>query len=290
MVSVATLAQRWFGGVARAVVTEDGDFSRALFQAAIPTRAERYVANALFWILAACLVGGALLAAAVLSAPPSVPRAAMAVLGLLLVLLPALLAAGALFGYPYFRRSERQREIDANLPHGLNYLLALAAAGLQPRQLFRSLASQRVYGALAEECELVSRDLDLLGMDILSALRSAQQRTPSEKFKEFLQGAISAFSSGVDLEMYLKSKGEQYTREEIETQRQSLDVIGLMAETFLVVVVAAPLFLLVLLSVMSISSGDDVVFWGYVIALAYIPLSQAGIAVVVQSLNPRVWS
>lgn len=281
------LAQRWFGGVARALVKEDGELSRVLFQAALPTRAERYLADVLFWTCAALLLGGALFAPLAFAAPPG---PAVAVLAVVVLFLPTVLTFSFLLFFPYLRRSERQREIDANLPHGLNYLLALAAAGLQPRQLFRSLAQQKVYGALAEECQLVSRDLEILGMDVLSALRSAQARTPSEKFKEFLQGAISAFSSGVDLEAYLRSKGEQYTREEIESQRQSLDVIGLMAETFLVVVVAAPLFLLVLLSVMSMSSGDDVIFWGYLIALAYIPISQIGISVVVQSLNPRVWS
>lgn len=185
---------------------------------------------------------------------------------------------------------ERSKDIDANLPHGLGYMLALANAGLPPREVWASLGRAEVFGALAVEAQRIVRDLDVFGYDLLSALRSAQERTPSKRFQEFLQGAISAFQSGVELESYLRHKGEQYQREEIEDQLKTIETMGLMAEAFLVVVVAAPLFLIILLTVMSINRGRTVLFLGYAMALVFIPVTQLIIGTLVRSMNPRVWT
>ena len=186
--------------------------------------------------------------------------------------------------------TERGKEIDENLPHGLGYMLALANAGLPPREVWASLARASVFGPLAIEAERIVRDLDVFGRDLLTALRHAQERTPSRRFREFLQGAISAFQSGVELESYLRHKGEQHQREEVEEQLKTIETMGLMAEAFLVVVVAAPLFLIILLTVMSINQGRGVLFMGYAMALVFIPLMQIIIGALVRSMNPRVWT
>ena len=185
---------------------------------------------------------------------------------------------------------ERAKEIDENLPHGLNYMLALANAGLPPREVWGSLARADVFGALAVEASRIVRDLDVFGIDLITALRQAQDRTPSKRFQEFLQGAISAFQSGVELENYLRHKGEQYHTDAIDHQLKTIDTMGLMAETFLVVVVAAPLFLIILLTVMSINQGRGVLFLGYAMALVFIPLTQIIIGTLVRAMNPKVWT
>jgi len=186
--------------------------------------------------------------------------------------------------------TERAKEIDENLPHGLNYMLALANSGMAPRDVWASLARAKVFGALAVDAERVVRDLDVFGTDLLTALKQAQERTPSVRFREFLQGAISAFQSGVELESYLRHKGEQYQREAVEEQLKTIDTMGLMAEAFLVVVVAAPLFLIILLTVMSINQGEQVLFYGYAMVLVFIPVTQLIIGTLVRSMNPRVWT
>lgn len=183
---------------------------------------------------------------------------------------------------------EREKDIDENLAHGLNYMLALANAGLPPREVWASLARAKVFNELAVDAQRILRDLDVFGQDLLTAMRAAQERTPSKRFQEFLQGAISAFQSGVELESYLRHKGEQYQRAAVEEQLKTIDTMGLMAEAFLVVVVAAPLFLIILLTVMSINQGDKVLFYGYAMVLVFIPVTQLIIGTLVRSMNPKV--
>ena len=242
--------------------------------------------------MGALLVGlwGALMGLLIAVVLPVKPPGAVVILPLLV----ALLFGGMTYVIaPLLLRNagvERAKDIDANLPHGLGYMLALANAGLPPREVWASLGRAEVFGALAVEAQRIVRDLDVFGHDLLTALRSAQDRTPSKRFQEFLQGAISAFQSGVELESYLRHKGEQYQREEIEDQLKTIDTMGLMAEAFLVVVVAAPLFLIILLTVMSINQGRTVLFLGYAMALVFIPVTQLIIGTLVRSMNPRVWT
>lgn len=216
---------------------------------------------------------------------------------LVMLIAPALLAGWACFSVfavaPVLLENEakeRAKAIDESLPPGLNYLLALANAGLPPVEMWGSLARAKVFGALSFEAERIHRDLALMSQDILQALRNAQDRTPSQSFHEFLQGAISAFQSGVELESYLKAKGAQYQREAVEEQKKVLDTMGVMAEAFLVVVVAAPLFLIILLTVMSINQGAKVITYGFLLTFLFIPFAQLLIGAVIRGMDPRTWT
>lgn len=262
-----------------------------LNKAHVPVRAAAYQAATLTAGAAAAVMGlafGALLMAAV-----DWPERAR-----LLILLIPLVGAIALGGgivwlanwWLDLQASSKGTEIDENLPHGLNHMLALANAGLTPAQIWGSLARAQVFGALAFEAERIHRDLTVFGRDILTALRLAQERTPSARFQEFLQGAISAFQSGVELESYLKTKGAQFQREATEEMLEIVDTMGIMAEAFLVVVVAAPLFLIILLTVMAVNKGGDVIGWGFLLSLVVIPIAQMVLGGVIRSMNPRLWT
>lgn len=259
-----------------------------LQRAHMTLRASAFLAA--LWV-ASALVGlwGALMALVVMLALHAHP--------LFLVLVP-LLAATLLTGWAYVlgpmwlqnRASELEKQIDEALPAALNYMLALANAGLPPAQIWGSLARAKAFGPLAFEAERIQRDLVLFSHDILTALRNAQERTPSKRLHEFLQGAISSFQSGVELEDYLKSKGQQYHHQSLQEQAQAIDTMGVMAEAFLVVVVAAPLFLMILLSVMAISQGRQVIAYGLALSLLFLPLAQVIVGTMIQSMNPKSWS
>jgi flagellar protein FlaJ len=264
------------------------DLQIALLKADWPMRAGAF--QAALWVGASLsAIGGALLGiliAIVTGAPPFALAILPVILGLSVgglayAVAPLILANAG---------NERGKEIDENLPHALNYMLALASSGIPPRDIWAGLARQSVFGALSVEAERILRDLDIFGVDLLTAMRNAQERTPSKRFSEFLVGTVSAFQSGVELENYLRNKEQQYQRASLEAQLETIDTMALMAEAFLVVVVAAPLFLIILLTVMSINQGRSVLLWGYMLVLFFIPMTQVVIGTLVRSMNPRVWT
>lgn len=264
------------------------DLQKLLYQAHVEVRADAWLSALWMGSLLAGLGGllvGAL--AAALIPGPLAPRLVIPLLAALLVggwtraLGPLLLKN---------RATELAKDLDENLPHALNYLLALASAGLTPRDMWGSLARAPIFGPISVEASRIRRDLDVFGHDLLTALRHAQDRTPSRRFAEFLQGAISAFQSGVDLENYLRTKGAQAQRQAIEEQLRSFDSMGIMAEAFLVTVVAAPLFLIILLTVMTVSQGTGALFWAWLLVLVFIPVAQLIVGALVKSMNPKVWT
>ena len=205
---------------------------------------------------------------------------------------PILFAALAYFitlMIPESRANRRKKDIDAKLPYALNFIAAMATAGILPSEIFKSLAEQPVYGEIHKEAAWIYRDIEVFSIDIITALRNAANRTPSIKFQEFLQGAITTITSGGDLKKYFMAKADEYMRENRRTQKEFLETLGILAESYVTVVVAAPLFLIIMLSVMSLFGGPaNTALVLYLIAFIMLPIANLGFAVAIQSMAPEV--
>ena len=100
-------------------------------------------------------------------------------------------------------------------------------------------------------------------------------------FQEFLQGVVTTSTSGGQLKPYFLQKAEQFEKEYKLDMRSQLETLGLMAESFVTVVVAFPLFLVVIMAIMAIvpsgaGSGDMTVTLLYLVVFMMIPISQFG--------------
>jgi flagellar protein FlaJ len=191
---------------------------------------------------------------------------------------------------PESKANARKKDIRNKLPYALNFIAAMASAGVTPSIVFKSLAEQPVYGEVQKEAAWIYRDISIFNIDIVTALRTAAIRTPSIKFQEFLQGAITTVTSGGDLRTYFLAKSEEYMRENRRVQKEFLETLGVLAESYVTVVVAAPLFLIIMMSVMTMVGGGmgSSVLILYLIAFIMLPLSHLGFAVVIKSSSPEV--
>lgn len=190
---------------------------------------------------------------------------------------------------PDLRAVTRARQLNAKLPYAINYLSTMSSAGATPQALFVGLARQRIYGPVAQEAAWITRDVQLLGRDILAALGAASERAASPRLQDLLQGMVTTLSSGGDLKSFLANKSEQFILENRQDQRRFLDSLGVLAESFVTVVVAAPLFLIIILSVLTSFGGSvqDSLFLGYALVFVLIPLSQLGFAWAITSMTPE---
>ena len=173
------------------------------------------------------------------------------------VALPIVLATISYAVYSYLPRNkitERKKNIERNLSYATNYMAAMASADVTPSSIFRGLAEQEIYGEIKVESEKIARDIDFFGKDLIKVLQKAISRSPSEKFQDFLQGIITTANSGGSLKVYFMSKSEQFMKENRLIQEKDLQTLGVMAESFVTVVVAAPLFLIIMMSTMAASA------------------------------------
>ncbi len=188
------------------------------------------------------------------------------------------LAYVVLEGTPGSNAKSRGHKIDRRIGAAMSFVSAMASADVNIDQIFKELGRQKVYGEVAQEAAWITRDTELLGVDILTAIRRGAQRTPSKKFQDFLQGVVTTATSGGQLKPYFLLKAEQFEREHKLEIQQRVETMGLLAETFVTVVVAFPLFLVIIIAIFAIIGGGGAfmieILWA--IVLAMIPLSQVG--------------
>jgi flagellar protein FlaJ len=209
---------------------------------------------------------------------------------LIFALMPLMMGFGgyaAVVAGPGSRAKSRGKDIDQRLPYALNYIAAMASAGVNVDTIFKSLGEQKIYGEVAREAEAIYRDIALFGKDTVTAFRRAIARTPSRRFAELLQGAITTFGSGGDLQLYFSSKAQRYMVENRQEQKQYLDTMGLMAETYVTTAVAGPLFLMVMMAIMGMLSGQGP---GQLTLIVYLmlPTANFGFTYGLMAMTPKV--
>jgi len=190
--------------------------------------------------------------------------------------------------YPGIQAGERRRNIDATLPYAINYVTAMSSAGITPDEVFRLLGQSAIYGESAVEARYVARETDFFGKDLLEALRTVSQATPSERMREFLQGAVASISSGSNLTEYFRTKAHQYTLENNQQQKSFLETLGLIAESYVTAMVAGMLFLIILQSIMTLISGDSNPFFLYIIIYLLVPFGSTMFVILISSMTPEV--
>jgi len=184
-----------------------------------------------------------------------------------LPLLPAVLfgVGGSLFAYvfstltfysyPIYRADTLKRELEDELPFTTGYLAILASAGVSPERMFYSLSSLNVPLAVTHDAKDVIRDVNLFGSDIISALEETSKRTPSQKFRETIEGLITTIHSGGNLAAYLRQKSKEYMRLKRISLKKYSDDLSMLSEIYVTLLLTGPLFLVIMLVVMAMLGG-----------------------------------
>ena len=207
-------------------------------------------------------------------------------LGAVFFIIAAYLTYYIFMSLPEVQANVRSTLINQSLPHTTAYLYAMSrGGGLNLLDIMKSLAENyHIYGASAEEIGFMVKDMEYYGTDLLQAIERAGQRTPSKKFKDFLDGLTSIVSSGGDVSSYLKAKNDQYRLTATKEQKIFFETLGVLAEVYISAFVAGPLFLitiLVVLGLMNPSASGMLDFIVYIV----IPIGTVLFLVLLNSLT-----
>jgi flagellar protein FlaJ len=212
-------------------------------------------------------------------------------------LIAAMLAGIAVFGfcyvYPVLTISSKVRKIDSNLPLTANFMAVLASSGMPPERIFRSLANVGDEFGVGEEMRRAIADTELMGLDLNDALRRASLRSASRKFGSMLDGIVTTSHMGGDLSSFLRDESEKAKKLRVTSMKSFLDSLAGMAEVYVSFMIALPLVLVVMLSVMSFLGGAASMFGGLdpqaVLMLMTFIVTPAGVGIMllmVDSMTP----
>jgi flagellar protein FlaJ len=261
-----------------------------LMKAHMKIRAEEYYASVLMGTIIAAAIGIAIAVGVgvILFGLLGVGLMLRVLISLAAVVMLPMMAYAIMSGSPASKAKSRGRDIDKRIAAAMSFISAMASADVNIDVIFKELSRQKVYGEIASEAAWITRDTELLGSDILTAIKKAAKRSPSSKFQEFLQGVITTSTSGGQLKPYFLLKAEEYQKENKLAMKSQMETLGMLAESFVTVVVAFPLFLVLIMAIMAIVGGGDsdmMVLLLYMVVGLMIPISQFGFIFVIWNMS-----
>jgi flagellar protein FlaJ len=168
----------------------------------------------------------------------------------------AYLAYLLLVRLPSTDKTSRATKINLTLHNAVAYMYAMRRGGAELMPILSALSDNaNIYGEVALEFRQVVRDVNFFGNDAITAVHHLAETTPSEKFKNFLEDMLSVIESGGNMTDFLASRVRLYQEEARFEQKQFLTFLSMVAETYVTLFVAGPLFLIIIMVVMGLMGG-----------------------------------
>ena len=162
--------------------------------------------------------------------------------------------------YPKMMKDNRAVRINMTLHNGVSYMYAMRRGGAEIYPIFKALSENAdIYGEVAYECRQVVRDTEYFGHDVVNAIRNLSLTTPSEKMKDFLEDLVSIIESGGNVGNFLGSRVRVYQDDALFQQKQFLSTLQLVAESYVTLFVAGPLFLIIIMVVVGLMGTTSLV-------------------------------
>ncbi|MCJ7424427.1 type II secretion system F family protein [Candidatus Bathyarchaeota archaeon] len=258
--TLETLAFRIFGGIAPSFLKRVTGFRIYLDRARIKIYPETYVS--LMFFIAALTVPVSIISIVVLYFYFFIPI-------IFLIPLPSYVMIGFLL-VPMSRAGERASNLEREVPFATAYISVMASGGISPYTSFKRLSEIDLMPAVQVEARDITKDVEIFGTDPLTAIGNAAKRNPLDIFKDFLSGYASTVIIGGDISHFLERKSEDIFRIRAMRVKAAAERLGMLLETFIIVMVLMSLCFYILFSVDSlystgISMSSSIILYTYLL-------------------------
>ncbi len=175
---------------------------------------------------------------------------------LILVPLPLFVIAGFIV-IPLNNASDRSTSLEREMPFAAAYISVMSSGGIAPYTSFKRLTQVDLMPAMSKEARDIIKDVEIFGVDPLSALDLASKKTPLDIFKDFLGGYASTVIIGGDIGHYLERKAEDIFKTRALRVKAAAERLGMLLETFIIVMVMMSLCFYILFAVNGIQGGAN---------------------------------
>jgi flagellar protein FlaJ len=147
--------------------------------------------------------------------------------------------------------------------------------------------------AMRKEARDVMKDVEVFGVDPLSALESAAKKNPLDIFKDFLSGYASTVIIGGDIGHFLERKAEDIFKARALRVKAAAERLGMLLETFIIVMVMMSLCFYILFAVQQIqvgsSTGTNISLYSGILMYTYLftPLLSVMFVYLAHTMQPK---
>ncbi|NIV68073.1 hypothetical protein GWN43_04395, partial [Candidatus Bathyarchaeota archaeon] len=242
--TLEALSYRLFGGLSPKFLGNVFEFKEHLDKAGIKIYPETYVSLMFFVALLGAPVTVASLI--LISIYKFVPL-------IFLVPMPCYIMIGFMI-MPMSMSSDRAHNLEMEMPFAATYITVMASGGIPPYVSFKRLSDVELMPSTRKEARELVKDVEILGVDPLTAMNSAARKNPLDIFRDFVSGYASTVIIGGDVTHFLETKCEDIFKTRAGRVKAAAERLGMLLETFIIVMVLMSLCFYILFSVESIYS------------------------------------
>jgi flagellar protein FlaJ len=170
---------------------------------------------------------------------------------------------------PMSKASERSQRLEREMPFAATYVAVMASGGIPPYTSFKRLSEANLLPAMSQEASNLIRDVEIFGVDPLTAMQKSGKANPLDIYREFVGGYASTVIIGGDITSFLETKAEELFRTRAARVRAAAERLGMLLESFIIIMVLMSLCFYILFSVESIystgmSSASGIILYTYV--------------------------
>ena len=155
--------------------------------------------------------------------------------------------------YPFMERKSIEDRIEQELPFATIHMSAISGSMIEPSKIFSIIISTNEYPYLEKEFIRLLNEINVYGLDLISALRNSAFNSPSKKLSELFNGLATTITSGGNLPEFFDKRSQTLLLDyKLEREKYTRTAETFM-DIYISVVIAAPMILMLLLMMIKIS-------------------------------------
>jgi archaeal flagellar protein FlaJ len=155
---------------------------------------------------------------------------------------------------PSMKASERASSLEREIPFAAAYITVMATGGISPYMSVKRLGNVDLMPAMRREAREIMRNVEIFGVDPLSALEDSAKNHPLDVYRDFMAGYASTVIVGGDITHFLESKTDDIFKQRSLKVKMAAERLGTLLESFVIVMVLMSLCFYILFSVDAIYS------------------------------------
>jgi flagellar protein FlaJ len=189
---------------------------------------------------------------------------------------------------PISRAGERASNLEREMPFASAYISVMASGGIAPYMSFKRLSEVEMMPAMKSEAREIIKDVEIFGIDPLTAIERTAKKNPLDIYRDFLSGYASTVIIGGDIGHFLERKAEDIFKTRALRVKAAAERLGMLLETFIIVMVMMSLCFYILFSVDAIYSVGVSLYSGIILyTYLFTPMMSMMFIYLAHSMQPK---
>jgi len=189
---------------------------------------------------------------------------------------------------PMSMAGERASTLEREMPFAATYVTVMASGGIPPYMSFKRLSEVDLMPAMRKEAKEIIRDVEIFGVDPLTALDNSAKKNPLDIFRDFVSGYASTVIIGGDVNHFLETKAQDIFRTRSARVKIAAERLGMLLESFIIIMVLMSLCFYILFSVETIYSVGISIYSGMIMyTYVFTPLLSVVFIYLAHGMQPK---